>query len=284
MLAKVYPTFLDELTLDSEVGYDFTAMSKLSERLKTEKRGGYPYYALGKCLDLAKIVCELGGNKNRVQRSLIAQQMQIDEDSASLSQIIAATKCFGLIEGWGTFTLTDLARKYFFPTDETEKRKSLLEVVKCPTVFEKLIQRFDGNKLPANDMIANLIHREMEVPESWKARAASLFSAAMRDIEVIDANGFLRYAASRHALDARIPVPGDGQQRNKDESSMHQEEKRPRIDPPPPQSDQQPSDRFAMALLEKFPDFDPSWGPEQQTAWFAAYQKLLAMNAKGGDL
>jgi hypothetical protein len=37
-----------------------------------------------------------------------------------------------------------------------------------------------------------------------------------------------------------------------------------------------------MALLSKFPDFDPTWGPEQQKAWFEAYGKLLGMQKDPG--
>lgn len=32
---------------------------------------------------------------------------------------------------------------------------------------------------------------------------------------------------------------------------------------------------FLVALLDKFPSFDPSWAPEQQANWFEAYGKLL---------
>ena len=36
---------------------------------------------------------------------------------------------------------------------------------------------------------------------------------------------------------------------------------------------------FKAALLDKFPGFDPSWGEEQQSAWFAAVEKLMDMTA-----
>jgi len=34
------------------------------------------------------------------------------------------------------------------------------------------------------------------------------------------------------------------------------------------------------ALLNKFPNFDPTWAPEQQKVWFDAYSKLLEMHGK----
>jgi hypothetical protein len=39
---------------------------------------------------------------------------------------------------------------------------------------------------------------------------------------------------------------------------------------------------FVMALLAKFPDFDPKWDAEQQKAWFDAYGRLLAMQKDPG--
>jgi len=44
---------------------------------------------------------------------------------------------------------------------------------------------------------------------------------------------------------------------------------------PPPADDPQ---SFKMALLAKFPSFDPNWGEQQQKAWFDAYAKLLEKN------
>ena len=32
---------------------------------------------------------------------------------------------------------------------------------------------------------------------------------------------------------------------------------------------------FRLALMEKFPSFDPNWAPEQQSAWFAAFERLM---------
>jgi len=258
-------------------------MSKITETVKAEKRGNYPYYALPKCLEVSELIRDLGGHKIQIPRSVIAEKMKINGNSPSLSQIIAAAKCFGLIHGWGTVTLTGLAARYFFPTDETERRKAILDVVKMPAVFEKLITRFDGSRLPANAMIANLVNREMGVPDSWKARTASLFVSALHEIKVIDNAGFLRYDAAIHAAES-----GSSGNLPKIENKHPDEGSPPPAPPPPvnpPEDDLSPSpsrmaESVALALLAKFPDFDPTWGAEQQTAWFSAYEKLLAMNDK----
>ena len=42
---------------------------------------------------------------------------------------------------------------------------------------------------------------------------------------------------------------------------------------------QSASSRFVELLVAKFPNYDPSWSPEQQATWFAAFNRLLAMGA-----
>src|SRR6266446_3729640 len=75
----------------------------------------YPYHPLSLCLDLAKAVREIGNGKQEVSKSLLASHMKLDENSADLSQKIASSKTYGLIDGRGTFKLTDLSTAYFFP-------------------------------------------------------------------------------------------------------------------------------------------------------------------------
>ena len=43
------------------------------------------------------------------------------------------------------------------------------------------------------------------------------------------------------------------------------------------------SDSVLVALLGKFPDFDPAWPEQQQQAWFAAYQRLIGLHAEAGE-
>lgn len=47
--------------------------------------------------------------------------------------------------------------------------------------------------------------------------------------------------------------------------------------PPPPAT---PADSVANKLLDKFPQFDPSWGPDIQAKWFEGYSRLLALGDK----
>ena len=161
---------------------------------QSSTRGAYPYYGLSKSLDVASVVRDLGGNKAPVQRGLIASHLELEDNSTSLSQMIGAAKCFGLIDGRSTYLLTDLAKEFFYPTDPKQKHSAVLRAVASPLVFKQLIERFDGSKLPPNDMLAHLLHREFHVTESWRVRVASMFASCLREAGVLDDAGIIRYS------------------------------------------------------------------------------------------
>ncbi|MGB7158012.1 MAG: hypothetical protein WBD40_08090 [Tepidisphaeraceae bacterium] len=168
---------------------------------EASKRSDYPYATFLKALEIAEAVRGLGGNNGNVRKSLIAHKLKVSESAPSLNQNIGSAKCFSMIDGRGSYRLTDTAKRYFFPTKTSEKRAAMLAMIKSPTIFESLIERFDGEKIPPTDVLVNVLHREHDVSESWRPRVATLFLSTMREAEVIDSSGILRYRASLHAAD-----------------------------------------------------------------------------------
>ncbi|HTA31592.1 MAG TPA: hypothetical protein VK731_13955, partial [Candidatus Cybelea sp.] len=159
----------------------------------------YPYCALDVCLQVADAVKGLGGGggKVAVSKSLLASSLQVDERSQTLTFKLAATKAFGLIQGRSEFVLTETAKEYFFPTDDKRRNHPLLDCFERPRAFNRLIQRFDGSKLPEQDILANILQRECEVPESWAQRVAKFFTQSAKTASALDAQGFLRFRAAR---------------------------------------------------------------------------------------
>ena len=186
---------------------------------KTAKRQAYVYYTLSKCIGVADAVRLLGGAKAEVPRAVLAGQLKVDEAGGTFAQQIASAKGFGLVDGRGTYTLTQLALDYFTPTDEKQRGRAKLAMLKGPSIYEALIDRFDGSRLPPTETLANIIQREYDVNESWKPRVASLFVNSLRDAGVLDSDGFLRYSAKLHAVgsnggenpdETRATETGDG--------------------------------------------------------------------------
>ena len=173
-------------------------MSKIPE--KSEANGGkrslYPYYSLERCLELAAAIRELGGARTEVPKSTLAHQMHVEESAPAFIQLIGSAKAFGLIEGRGTYTLSELAKQHFFPTDDGQDRVAILRVLKAPQAFEELIDRFDGTKVPGTELLSNILHREYQIAASWAPRVASLFIGALRFAGALDADGILRYQSN----------------------------------------------------------------------------------------
>lgn len=166
---------------------------------ESSKPTPYPYYVLSRALDMGAAVDELGGTNDDVQKSLLAHRMKVEEDSPTLLGLLGAAKLFDIIGGRGTYRLTETARRYFHPTAENERRIAKVQMVKSPPLFSALIDRFDGSKLPASDLLVNMLHREHRINESWRSRAASIFISSIREAGIIDESGFLRYKASLDA-------------------------------------------------------------------------------------
>jgi len=153
----------------------------------------YPLFALPECFRVAEAVRDLGGARSPVRKSSLAQHLKFPESSPSFSQRLGAAKAFKLIEGHGSYSLSDAAKRYFYPISESQKAEAGLEILSSPLAFQSIIRRFSGDKLPTSEIIANIVHREAGVPLSWKDRTASFFRKSAEFLGVVDAEGFLRY-------------------------------------------------------------------------------------------
>jgi hypothetical protein len=165
----------------------------------------YPLYDLCAAVKVAEAVRDLGGGNSPVSKSLLAQHLKYAETGPSFFQRVAATKAFGLIDGRGSYSLTELARQYFYPTVENGKQVAAVKSLTYPRAFSILVQKFDGGKLPSIEMIGNIIHSEAGIPLSKKSILAGLFLRSAQFIGAIDGGGFLRckalVAAGQKVLD-----------------------------------------------------------------------------------
>jgi len=175
------------------------AARKTADAGDGQKHTPYPYYSLSKALEVAEVVRDLGGANGEVQKPLIAQHMGIEESAPTLIGVLGAAKLYNLVEGRGSYRLSDTAKSFFYPTNENERHIARLQMVKGPPLFSALIDKFDGTRLPGPEVLVNILHREHRIAESWRPRAVSLFMSSLRESQLLDAGGFLRYKASLQA-------------------------------------------------------------------------------------
>ena len=182
-----------------------------NNEVKTE--ASYPLYDLSEAVKIAEAVCDLGGGNSPVAKSLLAQHLQYAENGPSFFQRVTASKAFGLIEGRGSYSLTDLAKQYFYPTVENGKEVAALKALSFPRAFSILVQKFDGGKLPAIETLGNIVHTEAGIPVSKKNTLAGLFLRSVQFIGAIDSGGFLRckalVSAGKKFLDNLDNAPED---------------------------------------------------------------------------
>jgi hypothetical protein len=159
----------------------------------------YPYYGYNASLGMASAVATLGGDRNEVAKKILAGHMQKAESSPSFTQLIASAKVFGMIEGWGSYKLTEHGKRYFLPSNDTDRAHAALSFFRSPLAFRRLIERFDGNPLPDVKTLENILRRDEEsgVPKSWAERTAGIFRTAADQLGLIDAGGHLRYGAAK---------------------------------------------------------------------------------------
>jgi len=163
----------------------------------------YPYCTLRMCLKLGSIVKENGGERAGIPKSVIASGMNLNQASSNFAQIIASAKIFGIVDGTSEIRLTDLGREYFFPTTDNGAQIAAIDFLSQPSAFAYLIKRFDGSRPPTANIIGNLLGKDCGIPESWRNRAAQIFLGASLELGVLDANGSLRYEATKHTLGIR---------------------------------------------------------------------------------
>jgi hypothetical protein len=156
----------------------------------------YPYTSLAAALKIADAVKECGGVRTNVSKGALAAHLGETEKAQGFSQRITSAKSFGLVEGRSDFQLSELAKRIYFPTDESDKSHALLLAFATPATFRQLIERYDGDPLPKKEILANVLHREIGVPESWKDRVASFFLNSAQNIGAINGHGILCFASS----------------------------------------------------------------------------------------
>jgi hypothetical protein len=201
---------------------------KTTVRDDPEKDSSYPVYDLAEALKIGEAVKELGGGRSPVAKGSLAKKLEYAESGPSFFQRVGAAKSFGVIEGWGEYSLTQRGKEYFYPTADGVKQTALIGFLRTPPLFNRITQKYDGDKLPDNATLGNVMHME-GVNDNWKERVAGNFVRSAHTAGAIDPSGFLRCAAGAAPaivlppvvdppppLNPRLPAPKGTKQFNFD--------------------------------------------------------------------
>jgi hypothetical protein len=177
-----------------------TTPNQVRKRERTAT-AAYPYHPLQLCVDIGAAVREIGNGKSEVSTSMLAARLKVPEVSGDFTTKLVSAKRYGIIEGKTSFTLTAAAKRYFFPTKDpaSEKRAALLGFFASPEAFSRLIELYDGSRLDL-EIMGNMLHQEMGIPDSWKSRIAKFFVRSAEFVGAIDSSGILRFRANSEGL------------------------------------------------------------------------------------
>ena len=232
----------------------------MKETKDTMSVPSYPLVGFSNALEVARAVSEAGGAKADVQKALIASHLQTSHTSGAFLQRLASARSYRMIEGRGSYRLTPEGVSYFLPATQGDSKRALLSFLSSPPAFSDIIKRFDGTKLPSVDMLANVLHREINVPESWKGRIASFFIKAAQSAGALDSQGFLRYRAGLQTMETQP-------QRHSNEPAPHLEPPTPSASPPAHQQFSEGKDALIFSVGDQTVRLETPKGDLSRPLW-----------------
>lgn len=120
---------------------------------------GYPTKRFETSTLVSKAIEDCGGEATQGEL-----EAALNTKGGNLAMMIASAKKWGLIEGRGKLTNTELAKKILHPTTEDEAVDAKREAFTAVPMFKELEEQFRGN-FPKDDLFQNLLIRRYNVNE-----------------------------------------------------------------------------------------------------------------------
>ena len=157
-----------------------------------EKSALYPGATWAECIELIKKINSF--NLKAVSYQELAKKYGLSSTTTkSFTAKIGAAKQFGLVttaQG-NTIQLTDASKQLLYPTGESVRGVELTCFAQAPR-YSKLISKYDGMALPAQELLANILMNEYRITRSVKDSAAKCFLESAEQLELIK-GGILCY-------------------------------------------------------------------------------------------
>lgn len=140
---------------------------------KREKSSAYPSISLEEAINsLKKLQDNLGSGP--YSRDAAAKGLGYSGVSGASASKIAAISYFGLLSKKnGVYTQTDLAKKILFPSDDSETRINILQAVKSPTLYGRLIERYNNQAIPQK--LENILVTDYKISPKAANEAVEVF-------------------------------------------------------------------------------------------------------------
>lgn len=162
-----------------------------------EKSALYPGATWDECMELIKKISSF--NLKAVSYQELAKKYGLSSTTTkSFTAKIGAAKQFGLVttaQG-NTIQLTDASKKLMYPTGESIRGIELVCFAQAP-LYSKLISKYNGVALPAQELLANILMNEYRITRSVKDSAAKCFLESAEQLGLIK-GGILCYSDAQN--------------------------------------------------------------------------------------
>ena len=151
------------------------------------KQADAPTYKVVDALRVAIAIKEKCGGQP-TPPLIVAKAMGVRPSSGGFQGLCSASVAYGLTEGGGRaskISLTSLGDRAASEKNENTRNKMLREAVLKPAVVRGFLERYNGNKVPAEDVAVGIFEQELQAP---KKRVQALYQLIVDSARLV---GFL---------------------------------------------------------------------------------------------
>lgn len=154
----------------------------------------FPNKLLKKCIELATTISDKYGGQP-TNPSYIANEMNLSFNGREFRDTVTASHKYGITDGSyqaKVISLTKLGKKIVEPTDENERDAAILQALKTPDLFNKVLSTYNGKKPPCNNYLQNALKNIFCVSNTRVTKCADIITANINDYKLLDETGILR--------------------------------------------------------------------------------------------
>jgi len=215
------------MTESTQEATDILVAKESTKETDKSKRVSLPVYTVSEIIAFcAKIYTELGFGDYH-SKDLIAKIHGVIYDS--IKQKFSTAQAYGLLElkhGVG-YKLTDGFLKIYKPVTEKEKREGIIESIRLPEFYSKLLDELNGHPVPSEQGLSARLLRSFGIKDYAANKAAIVFLTNLKENGIVGADNIVRIddekpvftpaakndipvtpAADNTAIISPIPTPG----------------------------------------------------------------------------
>ena len=177
--------------------------TSVTEPEKTDEANGstkvrsetpYPYYGLGKVVEIVKAVQRAGGNVASPAADVMREMNVTNKNDRQWAYGIPSSILFGVVERIGRgddakIKMTPLGLRIALPGTADEERATKVAAFKTPDLYAALLERFAGHPQPSKEVLKNILQRDYKIVESMAGNAADAFLESLKVAELVNAAG-----------------------------------------------------------------------------------------------